>query len=97
MSSDENSHRFEKMAKDLKLYLRVLLSSQKWPGRKYTSLVCVTRRMVQAYLSRVMRKPTFCICKNKDADQLRGNREADQRLCFRYTDSTIPLLTKYEI
>ena len=21
-----------------------------------------------------------------------GNREADQRLCFRYTDSTIPLL-----
>ena len=41
-----------------------------------------------------MRKPTFCICENKDADQLRGNREADQRLCFRYTDSTIPLLAK---
>ena len=35
--------------------------------------------------------------KNKDADQLRGNREADQRLCFRYTDSTIPLLPKSEI
>ena len=34
---------------------------------------------------------------NKDADQLRGNREADQRLCFRYTDSTIPLLPKPEI
>ena len=46
------------------------------------------------YLSRVMRKPTFFICENKDADQLRGNREADQRLCFRYTDSTIPLLRK---
>ena len=44
-----------------------------------------------------MRKPAFCICENKDADQLRGNREADQRLCFRYTDSTIPLLTKSEI
>ena len=42
------------------------------------------------YLSRVVRKPAFCICENKDADQLRGNREADQRLCFRYTDSTIP-------
>ena len=41
-----------------------------------------------------MRKPTFCICENKDADQLRGNREADQRLSFRYTDSTIPLLPK---
>ena len=37
-----------------------------------------------------MRKPAFCICENKDAEQLRGNREADQRLCFRYTDSTIP-------
>ena len=44
-------------------------------------------------MSRVTRKPTFCICENKDADQLRGNREADQRLCFRYTDSTIPLLS----
>ena len=39
-----------------------------------------------------MRKPAFCICENKDADQLRGNREADQRLCFRYTDGIIPLL-----
>ena len=44
-----------------------------------------------------MRKPDFCICENKDADQLRGNREADQRLSFRYTDSTIPLLPKSEI
>ena len=44
-----------------------------------------------------MRKPTICICENKDADQLRGNREADQRLCFRYIDSTIPLLSKSEI
>ena len=35
------------------------------------------------YMSLVMRKPVFCICENKDADQLRGNREADQRLCFR--------------
>ena len=44
-----------------------------------------------------MRKPDFCICENKDADQLRGNREADQPLCFRYTDSTIPLLSKSKI
>ena len=36
-------------------------------------------------------------CETKDADQLRGNREADQRLCFRYIDSTIPLLSKSEI
>ena len=33
-------------------------------------------------VSRVMRKPEFCICENKDADQLRGNREADQHLFF---------------
>ena len=31
-----------------------------------------------------MRKPAFCICENKDADQLRSNREADQPLSFRY-------------
>ena len=30
-----------------------------------------------------MRKPAFCICENKGADQLCGNRTADQRLCFR--------------
>ena len=44
-----------------------------------------------------MRKPMFCICVNKDTDQLRGNREADQHLCFSYIDSTIPLLSKSEI
>ena len=42
-----------------------------------------------------MRKPTICIGENKGADQLRGNREADQRLCFRYSDSTIPPLLNY--
>ena len=51
----------------------------------------------QYHMSLVMRKPDFCICENKDADQLRGNREADQRLCFRHTDSAIPLLSKSEI
>ena len=48
--------------------------------------------LVVSHLSHCVRKPTFCICENKDADQLRGTREADQRLCFRYLDSTIPLL-----
>ena len=52
---------------------------------------------LHAYMSRVVRKAAFCICENKDADQLRGNCEADQRFCFRYTDSTIPLLPKSEI
>ena len=53
--------------------------------------------LLTVYTSRVMRKPGFCICENKDADQLRGNPEPDMRLCFCYTDSTIPLLPKYEI
>ena len=44
-----------------------------------------------------MEKTTICKGENKDADQLRGNLEADQRLCFRYSDSTIPLLLKSEI
>ena len=40
-----------------------------------------------------MRKPAFCICENIGADQLRGNHEADRRLCF----STMALLHKSEI
>ena len=31
-------------------------------------------------MSRLMGNPTICICENKDADQLRSNREADQRM-----------------
>ena len=49
------------------------------------------------YMSRLMGKPTICKGENKDADQLRGNREADQRLCFRYSDSAIPLLLNSKI
>ena len=48
-------------------------------------------------LSRPLGKPTICIGENKGADQLRSNCEADQRLCFRYMDSTIPLLSKSKI
>ena len=48
-------------------------------------------------MSRVVRKPAFCMCENKDTDQLRGNREADQHLCFRYIDRPIPLLSESKI
>ena len=77
----------------------VLLRTRK-NRRKYLHLKIVifsSLKITVLYISRVMTKPAFCICENKDADQLRGNREADQRLCFRYTDSTIPLLSKSEI
>ena len=42
-------------------------------------------------------KTGLFLCENKDADQLCSNCTADQRLCFRYTDCTIPLLLKSEI
>ena len=63
---------------------------------KCNSVVFVVKPLC-SNLSLVVRKPAFCICENKDADQLRGNREAYQCLFFRYTDSTIPLLPKSEI
>ena len=44
-----------------------------------------------------MRKLAFRLCENKGADQLRSNCEADQRLCFCYWDSTIPLFSKSKI
>ena len=45
-------------------------------------------------MSRIMRKPAFCICENKDADQFCDNCETDQHHCFCYMDSTISLLPK---
>ena len=48
-------------------------------------------------MSRVVRNLAFCKCENEDADELCGNRKADQRLCFHYIDSTIPLPPIYEI
>ena len=58
--------------------------------------ICTIHKLLYD-LSRFMRKPAFCICENKGADQLCGNRTADQCLCFRYIGSTIPLLPKSEI
>ena len=48
--------------------------------------------------SRVVRKLAFCICENKDADQLRGNHEADQRLFFTIwiVQSLYSLLLKFQ-
>ena len=48
-------------------------------------------------MSLFMRKSTFCVGKNKGADQLPSNREAGQRLCFHYMDSTLQVLYFLEI
>ena len=51
---------------------------------------------ILSHLSRALRKLDFCLCENKGPDQLRSNCEADQHLCFLYTDSTLSLLLKSE-
>ena len=48
-------------------------------------------------LSRRMRKPAICVCENKGTYQLHSYCEADKCLCFHYTGSTIPLLSKSKI
>ena len=45
------------------------------------------------YEPRYEKTNTLYICENKDADQLRGKREADQRLCFCYIDNKTPLVS----
>ena len=40
---------------------------------------------------------TFCISKNKGADQFQSNSVADQHICLCYMDSTIPLFSKFKI
>ena len=57
----------------------------------------ISDRSQSKNMSLIMRKPAFCICENKAADQLRSDCTADQRFCFPYMDSTIPLLSKSKI
>ena len=44
------------------------------------------------YTSRIMRKPFFFCMRNHKHSNHAANRKANQCLCFRYIDSTIPLL-----
>ena len=48
-------------------------------------------------MSPVMRKPAFCICKNKNADQLGSNREANQRLRFRICKKYILPKSEFQV
>ena len=60
---------------------------------KYKIVKFFHRALLQnTYLSRLMRKPTICICETKGTEQLCSNCEADQCLCFRYMDSTVLFL-----
>ena len=81
----------------MSLILTKVLHIYKLGSRGSIIISWACKKAVIRYMSPVIRKPAFCICENKDADQLCGNREADQRLCFPYTDSTFSLLPKSEI
>ena len=56
----------------------------------YDSLYCVCH-VVRKHEPH-HKKNCFCICEKEDVDQLRGNRETDQCLSFRYKIITIPQL-----
>ena len=60
----------------------------------------VVRKLKYELCHHDMRKPAFCIYMQKQkcrSAAQHGNRAADQRLCFLYKDSIIPLLTKSQI
>ena len=68
------------------------------PMQKRTSYTTdYAPRSVRIHISRIIRKQTISICENKDADQLRGNRESGRRLCFRNADRAILLLSKFKL
>ena len=71
---------FQLFLNDFEIVCNMIFSRHEYDISKY------------CYMSLVMRKPDFCKCEIKGADQLRSNCETDQRLCFCYSDSTIPLL-----
>ena len=46
------------------------ISSSAFPNTNYMYFVVSLKQLHVCVMSHVMRKPAFCICKNKDADQL---------------------------
>ena len=67
---------FARLQADMHISLHNVLNQSQWNRIFLNNVNCVTG------------KPTFCICKNKDADQ---------RLCFCYITSTFPVLLKSKI
>ena len=65
-----------------KFFLKGDSSSDQGGSNSFT----IKRPIPNYQLSRIVRKPDFCIFENKAADQLCGNHTADQRLCLHYID-----------
>ena len=74
----------------MKTFNQHLLQVKPFPAHQNSHVIYELRREKTGFLH--MQKQ-----RHRSASRLRGNREADQRLCFRYTDSTIALLPKSEI
>ena len=98
-TTNTNSAKLKGVPQALLDKVSVTPAIQRQPTRRQQNEIVSLRILLELeyHMSRLMGKPTICIGENKDADQLRGNHKADQRLCFRYSDSTIPLLLKSEI
>ena len=78
------------------LYIRLALKSCIYENTTFSYGIRCFKFSTLDNMSLVMKNPAFCICE-KDADQLRGYREADQRLCYRYIVQSFYFLnTKFQ-
>ena len=64
------------------LHQDTLATAQVSPAQMHKHHVSHVPCRNQANMSRVMRKPAFCICENKDADQLRGTAKLISAFVF---------------
>ena len=65
-----------------------------FPTRSHTNRSVQSQKIARSSKFQIKEvEGLYYMCsENKGADQLRGYREADQRLCFRYTYSTAKLI-----
>ena len=63
------------------MYLLALYYVHTQSDRNF-AMIYLKFKQKRSQMSLVVRKPDFCICENKDADQLRGNCEADHAFVF---------------
>ena len=65
----------------LKIHSCIMQTNQSLIKATDIDMICLS----YLHMSCIVRKPDYCLCENKGADQLCSNCTADQRLCFRYT------------
>ena len=98
-------HKIQDHSQNLQYFLRQTLSLRKhynsWPRSLKSTFVRRVFMLINLSLS--VRKPAFCICENKDADQLRSNcvftTRIVQSLYFLYTKLQVSghLLSLYSL